>query len=100
MLASTLAQDPDHVTTVLVQTPIERDEGAQLLDRVADPVLELLDGAVDVRALLGGVDERARQPRLAAVDAVDRGLGDPGGLRHRADGGSRPSLVEEAGARR
>ena len=100
VLPPTLAEDPDDVAPVLEEAAVEVDEGPQLPGRVAGSFLQLRDGLLDVGALLGGVDQRARQPRLAAVDAVDGGLGDAGPLRDGADAGAGPALLQEAGAGR
>src|SRR6478752_5214805 len=100
ILAPPLRQDAKHVTGTLVEPTIETDEGAQLPDGVAGPLVKLRDRSSDVGALLRSVDQRVRQPGLGAVDAVDGGLGDTCPLRHRPDTGPRPTLLQESGTSR
>ena len=100
VLAPRLGDHPEDVAAELEEPPVEGDEGPELPAGSPARSCELGHGLVDVRALLGGVDQRVRQPGLVAVDAVDGGLGDAGALRDRADAGAGPAPLEEAGAGR
>jgi hypothetical protein len=95
VLPAALGQDPQDVPAVLVEPAVEADERGELPGRVTGSLGELGHHARDVGAPLGGVDQRGRQPCLAAVGVVDGRLGDAGALGDGADARPRPPLLEE-----
>src|SRR6478736_2496502 len=96
LVAPTLDGEPQAVPTPLEESPVEPDERSELPSRVTLRRVDLAGDLLDPGIQLTALDEGGREPRLGAVDRIDRGLGDAGIRRDRAHARAGPPRLDEA----